>query len=384
MLALVKGTILTMNDKEYDEGTILIQNGKIKKVGEYEDIEIPEEAEVKEIEGKTVIPGMIDIHTHVGIDEEGIGWEGQDYNEMIDPVTPHLRALDGINPRDQGLKDALNNGITTIMTGPGSANVLGGQSVAIKTKGQNIDDMVIKEPVGIKGAFGENPKRVYSEKDQSPSTRMATAAILRKKLIEAQNYLDKKEEENGEFEKDLEMEMLSKLITNELPLKAHAHRADDIMTAVRIAEEFDLDLTLEHCTEGHKIADKISEKEIPAVVGPLMSSRSKVELRDRKNETPAVLHESGVKVALMTDHPVVPIQYLPINAALAIKAGMPEKEALKSITINPAQILGIDNQVGSIESGKDADLVIFEGDPLDLRSNVEEVFVEGERIDLNQ
>ena len=376
MKALNNCHILTMAEKEYKNGIIIIEDGKIKKIGSKNEIKIPNKAEIIELEGKTVMPGMVDAHTHIGIDEEGIGWEGEDYNEKINPSTPHLRALDGINPRDQGLKDALNHGITTVMTGPGSANVIGGRSVVIKTKGENIDDMIIREPVGVKGAFGENPKKVYSEKEKSPTTRMATAAILRKKLTEAKNYLNRKENDE-EFEPNLEHETLIKLIKKEIPLKAHAHRADDIMTAIRIAEEFNINLTLEHCTEGHKITDKIAEKNIPAIVGPLMTSRSKVELKDRSNTTPAKLNEAGVKIALMTDHPVVPIQYLPINAALAIKGGLPEKEALKAITINPAEILGISDQVGSLEPGKDADLVLIDGDPLDVRTNIEKVFVNG-------
>ena len=381
MIAIKDAKILTMEGKNYDKGIVLIENGKIKKIGE--DLKIPNEAEIFEAEGKVMMPGMIDAHTHVGISEEGIGWEGADYNEMSDPITPHLRAIDAINPHEKGMKDARTHGITSIMTGPGSANVIGGENLVIKTKGNTVDEMVIKNPVGMKAAFGENPKRVYKDQNKSPRTRMAVAAAMRETFMKAEDYIKEKEnaqKEDKPFKRDIKMESISRVLKKELPLKAHAHRADDIMTIIRIAKEFDIEVTLEHCTEGHKIVDEIAKTGFPAIVGPSLTTRSKVELMDRTYETPAILAEAGVKVALMSDHPVIPIHYLPVYAALAVRSGMDREEALKAITINPAEILGIDNRVGSIKEGKDADLVLFSGDPFDFDSKVETVFINGEKV----
>ncbi len=382
MLAIRAGTIKTMEEKgTIKDGVILIEDGRIEAVGR--DLEIPEEAEVHDYPDATVIPGMIDAHTHVGIGEEGIGWEGRDYNEITDPITPHLRAIDAINPDDQGLEDARQSGITTVMVSPGSANVIGGESLAMKTQGEIVDDMVIKNPVGVKAAFGENPKRVYGEKDKSPSTRMAVAAEMRSALQKTRDYLARKQK-NGEdepFEHDLKWESLSRVIENELPLKTHAHRADDIMTAVRIAREFGFELTIEHCTEGHLIAEKLAEEGIPAVVGPSLTSRSKVEVRKRDFKTAAVLARAGVKVAIMSDHPVIPVDQLNIYAALSARAGLERDEAIKAITINPAEILDIDDRVGSLKKNKDADLALFSGDPLSLTAELKAVYVEGEKIE---
>ncbi len=381
MKAVIGGKIFTMSGEIIDNGIILIDDGKIKNIGK--DFEIPEEAEITDVSGKIVFPGMIDAHTHLGIDEAGVGWEGRDFNEMSDPLTPHLRASDAVNPREEGMKSARENGITTVMTSPGSANVLGGEAAAIKTTGIVIDDMLVKDPVGLKAAFGENPKRVYSERKKSPQTRMAVAALLRESLMQAQDYLSEKESKlkNEEpFKRDIKNESLIRILNKEIPLKAHAHRADDIMTALRIAEEFDLNLTLEHCTEGHLIADKIAEAGVPAAVGPSLTGRVKVELKELDFKTAAVLAESGVKVSLISDHPVTPVKNLPLYAALAVKSGLKRSEALKAITINPAQLLGISQRVGSLEKGKDADLVIFDGDPLDLNTNVEKVMIDGQFI----
>jgi imidazolonepropionase-like amidohydrolase len=330
------------------------------------------------------MPGLIDAHTHLGIEEDGIGWEGQDGNEMTDPVTPQLRAIDAVNPADSAIKEALKNGVTTIMTGPGSANVLGGESTVIKTAGNTIDEMILKNPAGLKTAFGENPKRVYNEQNKLPSTRMGIAAVLRENLMNAEDYIkekESKEEEGNHFNRDIKMESLARVIKKELPLKVHAHRADDIMTAIRIAKEFDIDITLEHCTEGHKVAEEIAAANIPAVVGPSMTGRVKVELSDLSFKTAGVLAEAGVKVALMSDHPVIPTKNATIYAALANKGGLDEKEALKAITINPAEILEIDDRVGSIEKGKDADLVIFNGNPLDISTDILKVIINGEVVE---
>ncbi len=381
MLAVKAETIKTMGDKgSLRKGVILIEEGEIKDLGA--DLEIPEEAEVHDYGDATIIPGMIDAHTHLGIGEEGIGWEGRDYNEITDPVTPHLRAIDAINPDDQGLEDARKHGITTAMISPGSANVIGGESLALKTKGRVVDNMVLKNPVGIKAAFGENPKRVYGEKDTTPSTRMAIAAKMREALQQAEDYLASKEnnEEDEPFERNIKWESLARLLSDDIPLKAHAHRADDIMTAVRISREFNLDLTIEHCTEGHLIAEELAEAGVAAVVGPSLTTRSKVEVKKRDFKTAAVLAEAGVKVAIMSDHPVIPVDRLNLYAALSAKAGLQKEEALKAITIYPAEILGISERVGSLDPGKDADLAIFSGDPLSVTAELQQVYIEGERI----
>ncbi len=382
MIAIVNGKIFTMAGSELiEKGCILIENRKIKAVGR--DLDIPAETEVIDIEGKVVMPGMIDAHTHVGIGEDGLGWEGEDYNEMTDPVTPHLRAIDAINPLDDGIIEACKNGITTVMTGPGSANVIGGENVVIKTRGRTVDEMILKNPAGIKAAFGENPKRVYNQQKKSPSTRMAVAALLRETLMKAQDYLaekEKKAEKGDPFKRDIKMENIIRVLKKEIPLKTHAHRADDIMTVLRIAREFDINLTLEHCTEGHKIAEEIAAAGFPAIVGPSLTGKVKVELKDRTFATPGILAKAGVKVALMSDHPVVPVENLPVYAALSVRAGMDEMEALKAITIYPAEILGVEDRVGSIEPGKDADLAIFNGEPLDIKSEVEMVFVDGRKV----
>jgi imidazolonepropionase-like amidohydrolase len=381
MIAIINGEIYTMAGNIIKKGIILIDKGIIKDLGS--DIEIADDAEIIDASGKIIIPGMIDAHTHLGIDEEGIGWEGKDYNEMTNPITPHLRAIDAVNPRDDGLKSARENGITSVMTSPGSANVLGGEAAAIKTVGNFVDDMIIKAPVGIKAAFGENPKKVYTERKESPGTRMGIAALIRETLMEAQDYKLRKERalEQGEiFKRKLKYESLLKLLNKEIPLKAHAHRADDIMTALRIASEFDLKLTIEHCTEGHLAADKIAEAKVPAVVGPSLTAKVKVELKEQDFKTAAVLAEAGVKIALVSDHPVTPTERLPLYAALAVKSGLKKVEALKAITINPAEILGIDDRVGSLEKGKDADLVIFNGEPLDFNSSIDRVMISGRFI----
>ncbi|HMA59027.1 MAG TPA: amidohydrolase [Halanaerobiales bacterium] len=381
MILIKDAQILTMADNDYKQGSILIKDGKIAKISE--NIEIKDEYEVIDAKDQIVMPGVIDAHTHLGIGEEGVGWEGQDYNEMTDPFTPQLRAIDAVNPDDYGIKEALEHGVTTIMTGPGSANVVGGESMVIKTTGKTIDEMVLKNPAGIKAAFGENPKRVYNEQKKLPTTRMGIAAVMRENLMKAEDYLAKKEKaqkDDEPFDRDIKMESLIRIIKKELPLKVHAHRADDIMTAIRIAKEFDIDITLEHCTEGHKVADEIAEANIPAIVGPSMTGRVKVELSELSFKTAGVLAKAGVKIALMSDHPVIPTKNATIYAALAIKGGLEEKEALKAITINPAEILGVDDRVGSIEEGKDADLIIFKGHPLDISSDIQRVIVNGEVV----
>jgi imidazolonepropionase-like amidohydrolase len=366
MLFIKNGVIKTMVGDDIQDGQILIVDGKIKAIGN--SLEIPKEAEVIDASGCIVTPGLIDAHCHLGMFEEGIGFEGSDGNEATDPVTPHLRAIDAINPMDVSFQEAREGGVTTAVTGPGSANVVGGTFAAIKTYGKRVDQMILKEPIAMKIAFGENPKRVYDGQHKAPMTRMATAAILREVLFEAKKYADDKEknknEADGKNDFDIKKEAMLPVLKKEIPLKAHAHRADDIFTALRIAKEFNVDITLEHCTEGHLIADELALDKKPAVVGPTLSSRSKFELKNLTFMTPSILHEAGVKIAIMTDSPVIPLQYLSLCAGLAVKAGLPENEGWKAITINAAEITGINDRVGSIETGKDADVVIFKGNPL--------------------
>lgn len=382
MLFIKGGNILTMAGKEIEGGDILVEEGKIKQIGT--NLNVPEGARVVDATGKTVMPGMIDPHTHLGIFEEGMGFEGNDTNELTNPITPELRAIDGINPYDEGFVETRKAGITSCVIAPGSGNVIGGQAAALKTMGKTVESMIIKNPVGLKIAFGENPKRVYAEKNKMPMTRMATAAMLRKALVDAQNYqskLKKAEEDPDKApDRDLQKEILIEVLEGRLPLKAHAHRADDIITALRIAGEFNLKISIEHCTEGHKIAEILKNEDIPAVVGPTMTGRSKIELQERTFDTPKALYEAGVKFAITTDHPVIPAYTLPICAALARKAGLPNEEALKAITINAAEIGQISDRVGSLEEGKDADILVFDGDPLAVESKLLHIFICGEEV----
>ena len=370
-----------MENKNYNKGKILIENGIIKDVGS--EIEVPDQAEVIDAKGKVILPGLIDGHTHLGIGEEDIGWAGQDYNEKTDPLTTNISALDAINPLETGFKDAYLNGITTVMVAPGSSNVIGGKSVVLKTYGKIVDKMIIKKSAGLKVALGENPKSAYGDNNKEPKTRMAIAGLLRRALNDAKNYIRKKEEKinNNEFmEIDLNMEPLIEVLEKEAPLRIHAHRADDIITALRIAEEYNINIIIEHCTEGHLVAKEIAEADVPVMVGPSFGGRSKVELKNKSFKTAGILAEAGVKVAIVSDHSVTPTQFLPLYAALSIKAGMDREEALKAITINPAKIMGIDDKVGSIKKGKDADLVVFDGDPLRVMTTINSVFINGVEI----
>lgn len=387
MIAITNAKVYPVSAPPIEQGTVLIDGTKIVAVGPVNEVSVPAGATVIDAAGKVVTPGLIDPHTHLGISEEGIGWEGWDFNEMTNPITPHLRAIDGINPEEQGLKDAAANGITTVITGPGSANVLGGESVAIKTYGHIIDEMVVRQPAGLKGAFGENPKRVYNQQKKIPTTRMGTAALMRKAFVDAQNYISKWErwEQGGKDpekqpERNLELETVARVLKREIPLRAHAHRADDMMTAIRIAEEFNIIVTLEHATESHKIAKEIARRGLVCVVGPGLTARSKVELRDRTIETPRILHENGIKFALCTDHPVIPIQYLPLYAAMAVRAGLPADAALRAMTQDAADIIGVGDRLGTLDPGKDADVVIWSHFPLDSRAVAEKVFINGEAV----
>jgi len=386
MLLIYNGKIITMTDIDYEKGYILVDNDKIIAVGqdmrEVENL-LQENARRIDAEGGYVLPGFIDAHSHIGMWEDAVGFEGDDGNESTDPVMPQLRAIDAIYHADRSFAEAYESGVTTVVTGPGSANVIGGQFAALKTYGRCVDEMILKQPIAMKVAFGENPKTVYNEKHQAPMTRMATAAILRESLFEAQEYKEqwenykKEPEELDKPEFDFKKDALLQVLNKEIPLKAHVHRADDIMTAIRIAKEFDVDITLDHCTEGYLIKDILAESGLPVIIGPMLTDRSKIELRNQNLKTPAILSKQGIKVAIMTDHPCVPVQHLCLCAAIAAREGMDEKEALKAITINAAEITGISDRVGSIQKGKDADIVIFNGNPLELKTQVQKTIING-------
>ncbi len=386
MLAIKGGKIYTISNGVIDNGTILIENGKITKVGKR--VKIPEDAEVIDASGKVVMPGLVEAHCHIGIIEEKIGWAGSDGNEMTDPATPHVRALDAIkaNADEGGLEAALKAGITTAQILPGSANVIGGTGVVIKTAPKVvIDDMVIKNPSGMKIAFGENPRRVYGEgQKKMPSTRMGVAGVLREWLQNTKNYMEKKERYKDDPEKipevDIRLEALIPVLKKEIPLRAHAHRADDVATAVRIAEEFDVKISWEHATEGHRIAEWIAKKGISAVWGPSLMARPKWEMRELSFDTPRIMHEAGVEFAIQTDSLGSSIAFLPLCAGLAVRNGLPYEVALSAITLTAAKILGVDDRVGSIEAGKDADIRILDGDPLELMTKVETVLIEGKIV----
>ena len=367
--------------REVYAADILLGDGKIAAIGS--ELTAPADATVFDADGLDVFPGFVDAHTHIGLDGYGIGYEGCDYNEMNDIWTPQLRAIDGINPRDPSLADARRAGVTCVCTGPGSANVLGGTFLAMKTVGNRVDKMVVRDPVAMKCAFGENPKRCY--RDKCDSTRMSTAAFLRGALMQARDYGARKQAANGDITKmpayNQKLEALLPVLAREIPLKAHAHQANDIFTALRIAREFNLRLTLEHVTEGHLIADELAgEKDVPMAVGPSLTFASKFELQNKSWSTPAVLTAAGCHVSIITDSSVIPQQYLPLCAGMAIKAGMDPFDALKAITLNPAEHIGVADRVGSLEVGKDADLVITAGSPFEVLTEVKAVFIDGARI----
>ncbi|EOU1739214.1 amidohydrolase [Clostridium perfringens] len=382
-MLIKNGKIFTCEEgKIYEKGDILIKDGKISKIGGDLSQYIGEE-EVIDAKGLLIFPGFIEAHCHLGLHEEGNNGAGNGTNEASEPITPQMRAIDGINPFDGGFQSAREAGVTTAVIGPGSANVIGGQFAAVKTSGICIDDMIIKEPVAIKVAFGENPKRVYSGKNKMPNTRMAIAALLRETLTEAVNYKNRKidaEIEDKDFSKNLKYEALLPLINREIPMKAHAHRADDILTAIRIAKEFNLKLTLDHCTEGHLISDYIKRENLDAIVGPTLSFNGKAETLKKTFKTPKALIDKGIKVAITTDHPVVTIDNLPLCAAMAMKEGITFNEALEAITINPAEIIGIDERVGSLKEGKDGDLVILNGSPFEIATKTIYTIINGEVV----
>lgn len=387
MVLIKNAKILTMAEKSYDNGFIIVDGSKIVELGDMKNVpEASETDTVIDAEGMYLLPGLIDSHCHIGMAEDSVGFEGDDVNEMTDPATPQLRAIDGIYHGDKAFEEAYQNGITTVVTGPGSANVIGGQFAALKTYGRTVDDMIIKAPCAMKIAFGENPKTVYNEKHQLPTTRMATAALLREQLYKAKEYLEAIEkfendkEENDKPEFDIKLEALVPVIKGELVVKAHAHRADDIFTAIRIAKEFNLDMTLDHCTEGWLIPDKIKQSGYDVILGPILTDRSKIELKNQTTKAPGILSKAGIDVAIMSDHPCVSAQHLVLCASLAVRDGMAEEDALKAITINAAKSVRLESRIGSLEAGKDADMVLYTGNPLNYLSKVKMTIIDGQIV----
>jgi imidazolonepropionase-like amidohydrolase len=374
MLALTGGTILTMEGRPVAGGTVLVQCGKVVAVGQR--LPVPADANLLDIAGKYLTPGIIDAHTHLGVYSESLAWSGDDVNETSRPTTPEMDVIDAINPDDVGLSDALTGGVTTVMVAPGSANPVGGQCTVIKTRRRStVEEMVLKRYAGLKIAFGENPRRVYGEQKKAPVTRMATAALIRETLLKGKEYLAKAGEKDWKY--DLGLEAVARVLKGEMPLRAHAHRADDIVTALRIADEFKVETIIEHATEGHLIADVLARRQARLVLGPNLTTRSKMELKERVFSAPAVLAAQGVQFALMSDHPVLPSAFLTVYAGLAARFGLPEEQALKAITADAAAILGLADRVGSIAAGKDADLVVWTGHPLTLAAKPETVIIDG-------
>jgi len=382
-IAVIGGYVVPVDGEPIDGGTVLVEDGLIVAVGAEADVDIPDDAEIVDASGTWVLPGFVEAHGHVGVFEEGEGWAGVDVNEMTDPNGARLRALDGINPNDEGFRDALAGGVTTVVVKPGSGNPIGGQTVAVKSWGRTADDMLVREPVSVKSALGENPKRVYGEQKKLPSTRLGVAAVIRDAFTKAQDYRASREHavrENKPFERDTTSEILVRVLDGELPWCQHCHRADDIATAIRLSEEFGYELIVNHGTEGHLIADLLAEKDIPVIIGPLIVGRSKVEVRERALRNPGILARAGVRIALTTDHPVVPIDFLVHQATFAVKEGLDTETALRSITVNPAAIMGLSDRVGALKPGLDADLVMWSGDPLDVMSRAVRVFVNGRSV----
>ncbi len=373
MLLIQNGTLHTMEADDPIRADILIHDGKITKIAR--NIHPDENTKVINAEGLHIYPGFIDAHSHIGIAEEQTTVQTDYSNEGTHPITPFIRAIDGINPMDSAFHNALAAGITGVMVGPGSANPIGGQFAFIKTHGRCVDEMVVLAPAAIKLAFGENPMATYGTNGNMPATRMGIASMIREELFRAQQYL-----QNRDAQKDYRLECYRELFEGKIPLKAHVHRADDILTAIRIAKEFGLGLTLDHCTEGHLIAAQIAACGFPAIVGPSLASRTKEEVACSDFKTPGILYKAGVSVALTTDHPVSRIQYLPLCAALAAKEGLGERAALRAITIEAAKICRVDHRLGSLKEGKDADLAIFDGNPLEITSTVCMTMIGGEVV----
>lgn len=381
-LAITGGHVVPVSSPPIPGGTVLITDGMIVAVGK--DIAIPGDARVVDASGSWVLPGFVEAHGHLGVHEDGEGWSGNDTNEMTDPNGARFRALDGIDIEEVGFRDALRGGVTTVVVKPGSGNPIGGRTVAIKTwGGRTVDEQIVADAVSVKSALGENPKRVYGDRKALPSTRLGVAAVLRDAFVAAKNYAAKRAAaatEGKPFDRNLTHETLAAVLDGELIWDQHVHRHDDIATAIRLSEEFGYHLVINHGTEAHKIADVLAEKNIPVIFGPMLTSRSKVELRDRAIRNLATVAAAGVKVAITTDHPVVPIELLVLQATLAVRAGLPAETALEALTVNPAEILGLDGRVGALAEGRDGDVVLWSGDPLSIDSQVRQVFIGGREV----
>lgn len=383
MILIQGGTVKPISSPDIENGQVLIDGDKIVAVGC--NLPVPEGTEVVDASGCLVTPGLIDAHCHIGLIGESIGWEGDDVNEIVNPLTPDMRGSDGINPMDESFRLAVEGGVTTAVTGPGSANVMGGTFCALKLRGACVDEMIIRDPVAMKIAFGENPKSCYGQHDKAPMTRMGVAALLRSELTKAFRYAKEVDEAETDASKkrpfDPQLEALLPVVRHEIPLKAHAHQADDILTALRIAREFGLDITLDHVTDGQLILPQLIAAGKPVLVGPSLGNKSKFELKNKSFATPGVLDDAGLTVCIITDAPVIPLHYLPLCAGLAVKAGMKEASAWRAITLNPAKVAGIDSRVGSLEPGKDADIVLFDGNPLrDIQATTRKVFISGKAM----
>lgn len=386
--AITGAKVLTASDgktvaKVIEGGTVLFEGGKITAVGK--DVAVPKGFKAIDAKGKVLAPGFIDAHCHIGIAEDGAGWAGEDGNEAVDPVTAEARALDGINPKDIAYRDAVAAGITCVQVDPGSANIIGGETLVMKTWGSPVvEDLVVKRPSGLKAALGENPKRVYGSQRKAPGTRMGNAAVMRKALYAAKDYLKKKEQAKDPDkvpELNLRHEAVARVLKREIPLRVHVHRADDIVTALRLAKEFDIEVSLEHATEGDKVLDKLAESGVPVTMGPSLTDKSKLEVKDIGFAAPVAVSKAGIKLAIITDHPVLPIQYLRTCAGLAIREGMDEECAFLAITRYAAEIAKVADRVGSIEPGKDADLVVWSKDPFEYDAKAEHVFIDGKEVD---
>jgi imidazolonepropionase-like amidohydrolase len=388
-IAITGGFVVPVEGEPIERGTVLVEDGKITAVAG-PDVTPPDDFAVVDATGKWVLPGFIDAHTHLGAREEGEGWAGHDTNELTGPIQAHVRVLDAINPADEGFRDALAGGVLAAGITPGSGNPIGGQTVAVRCWGLTVDDMVLRSPAGMKSALGENPKRVLGERRVNPSSRLGTAAAIRSALVDAAAYLAREEDQRlsdpssertgAPLTRDLKLEALARVLRREIPWRQHCHRADDIATALRLAAEFGYDLVLDHCTEGYLLVDKIAAAGVPVVTGPLITARSKVELRNRTLANPGVLAAAGITVAIATDHPVVPVHLLILQAALAVREGMDRDAALRAVTINPAKIMRVSDRIGSLVPGKDADLVIWSGDPFDVMSRAEVAYIGGREV----
>jgi imidazolonepropionase-like amidohydrolase len=378
-LAIVGGTVVSVEGEPIPGGTVLIRDGRIAAVGA--DVDVPAGATVVDASGRWVVPGLVDAHTHMGTLEEGEGWAGDDHDEATVPVTAQLRALDAINHADHGFRDAIGGGVLTVGVNPGSCNPIAGETVAVRCIGRSVDEMVLRSPAGMKSALGENPKRYHGDAGRLPATRMGIAAVIRQALAEAAEYSARRaaDPDNGPAI-DLGKEALGRVLRREIPWRQHCHRADDILTAVRLSEEFGYDLVVDHGTEAHLVADVLAERGIPVLLGPLIVGRGKVELRNRSFRNARLLAEAGIELSLVTDHPVIPANLLVVQAAYAVREGLDRDVALRAITINPARVLGVADRIGSLVAGKDADLCVWSGDPLDPMQRVELAYVRGREI----